>query len=223
MDPLVRRGASTSDIHRANRVREKFQRMVEPFVLQRSKGCLQLVEKREYVLFLPPSDAQWNALEAINKARLEMGGKSRHLVDIMKHRLICCHPGLVKGLDREEFEAMLSGDPECSDDVFASFDEMYRDDPKVHKSIVNESPRIPFVTAILKMLVSCSDDRTIVFSFFRVQLSQMEHALRQEGIGCYRVDGSTDRRTREMIFNDFNSTASEHKVMLLPIGVGGVG
>ncbi|MDZ7832681.1 MAG: DEAD/DEAH box helicase [Desulfobacterales bacterium] len=183
--------------HQDRNVRRRLKRLVQPFILRRTKHQVieELPQRTNILLHVELSDEERAFYEALRQKALDNldkeaggnAGKSMHLrilAEIMKLRRACCNPQLVlpdTGL------------------------------PSAKLSLFGE-----IVSELLE-----NGHKALVFSQFTGHLDLIRQYVAEKGIAYQYLDGSTPQKERKKRVNAFQ--AGEGELFLISLKAGGLG
>lgn len=181
--------------------RERLQRMVQPFILRRTK--MDVLDD------LPEKNTYEHPVE-LTRAEMQMYEDMRRMLEF-KYR---------KKTSREEKDKAKS----INIDFLAELTRLRlaaNDMRLAEESWTEESSKILALLDIMSTLTENPDNRILVFSQFTSFLELIGQALRRDGIDYLYLDGQTPMKERSMLVTKFQS--GQCPVFLISLKAGGLG
>ncbi len=186
-------------------VAARLNSLISPFVLRRLKKnvLLDLPEKLEQVVYVPLFDKQRELYGASEqKLRIDIGKQKKANKGRAKYSN--------SNISRVEVLAELT-----------RLRQIALDPSLVFENYSQGGAKAQAIVQLVEQAVDCGQ-KVLVFSQFTSYLDILEGEFAKKGISFYRIDGSTAKKQRVSLVNDFNSK-NDVPLFLISLKAGGTG
>lgn len=181
---------------------EKFHKILQPFLLRRTKAETQvsLKPKKEIHLYVGLTDVQLNLYKGILLKKNTGDDKKFYMNLLMQLRKVCNHPYLFEGVEEEGA-------------------------PLLGQHIINASGKLLILDKLLQKLKTDPNDKhqILIFSQMTRVLDILEDYCNYREYKYCRIDGDTSMDSRDDQIANFTSKDSDKFIFLLSTRAGGLG
>lgn len=233
----------------------KLQDIAEPYILQRSMQehfKVHLPPKKEFVVWIKPSAAQWEATKQIidsESTEFAKASGNRFCIFsvIQRLRMVALHPFFADQVTDDDVKSFLdqrqnhdaTEDEDVDvDELLAKLESNSEDGDQLSSYLAQNRPsdimRDSTILRVCKDLLDglvANGHKVLVFCPYRKPIDFLGYVLEHSKIRFYRIDGQISQKNRNQYIKSFNETSfscrggesSSTNVMLLTIGAGGLG